>query len=497
MLLYSIATKQPKEPLTATRAPIIMPGIMYLSFTAHALAVVGILNLQAFAAPTPAELEAVTKIEVRQASSTGISNSNQLAAAISSYSADFQSLSAAVSVGEAILTQIIPAPGPSSIPEAQSELQEITSANPGDIFKSGAEILLNGLAGGDYEQITNAYLFESSTNNINPINPATPIYPKASPDDAPYTLSENDLRKVIYIPPGFTYGKIPPVIFLPGTGAVGGQNFGPNIGKLFAQNKIADPVYVNLPGENLADIQVAAEYAAYAVNYISGISSGKNVSTISWSAGSLDGQWALKYWPSTRQHLSNKIGISPDYHGTIEAQLLCPGTVAPGCTPAIAQQNYNSKFIQTLRNNGGNSAYVPTTNIYSIFDEIVEPQQDPNASGALNDARGVGVSNVELQAACTAVLPGGEFYNDHEGVLYNALGYALAVDALTHGGPGQLSRVNVTYQCEQFATPGLSLADILATEALIPLAAFNILAFEPKVATEPPIMAYAQKDEPA
>ena len=81
-------------------------------------------------------------------------------------------------------------------------------------------------------------------------------------------------------------------------------------------------------------------------------------------------------------------------------------------------------------------------------------------------------------------------------MLYNALAYALTVDALTQGGPAQLSRINATYQCEQLATPGLSLADILATEALIPEAGFAILAYEPKVASEPPIMPYAQADTP-
>ena len=163
----------------------------------------------------------------------------------------------------------------------------------------------------------------------------------------------------------------------------------------------------------------------------------------------------------------------------------------------MCQQNYNSTFIRTLRNNGVDSAYVPSTNVYSIFDQIVQPQQDPNASGALNDARGVGVSNTELQSVCTAVLPGGTIYNTHEGVLYNALAYALAVDAIQNPGPGQLSRVNATFQCAQFATPGLSLPDIFATEANIPIAAAAIIAFVPKSAAEPPIRAYAQKDTPA
>ncbi|GAB1743959.1 hypothetical protein NU219Hw_g1003t1 [Hortaea werneckii] len=454
-----------------------------------------LLTSSSLATPTPVDKEPARVIQVRQDSK--ITDGSQLAAAISSFPADLASIAAGISVGEAILTNIVPAPGPTSIPQLASEFSKIISTDPADIFQSGAEILLNGFAGADYLNLLNSYLLESSTNNINLIPPRRPIYPKASASDAPYSLSESDLRKAIYIPPGYTFGRVPPVLFLPGTAALAGQNFGPNYGKLLRDRKVADPVYVNIPNENLGDIQTAAEYAAYAVNYISGISGGRNVSTISWSAGSLDGQWALKYWPSTRQHLSNAIRISPDHHGTILAQLLCPGFETPGCTPAIAQQNYNSTFIATLRNNGGDSAYVPTTNIYSIFDEIVQPQQDPNASGSLNDVRGVGVSNIELQNICTAALPGGTPNNDHEGVLYNALGYALAIDALTHANsPGRVERVDAAGECAKFAADGLSLADVLATHALIPLAVGNTLAFRPKVAREPEIRGYARKDIP-
>lgn len=250
-----------------------MPSFSYqVALTASLYAV------STLASPTPAKPEAVTKIALRQASSsTAISNSAQLSAALSSFSAGLNSPATDAALGQAILTQIAPAAGPTSIPQALAELGIISSSNLGNIFQSGADILLAGLAGGDYAQIANGYTTESNTNNTNTREPATPVYPQASPADAPYSLSEADLRKVIYIPPGFTYGQIQGVVFLPGTGAVAGQNFGPNYGKLFMQNKIADPVYVNIPQENLADIQVAAEYAAYAINYISGISGGKNV----------------------------------------------------------------------------------------------------------------------------------------------------------------------------------------------------------------------------
>lgn len=223
-------------------------------------AVVGAcLIASTLATPTPVQKEAITPAAaIRQASNSPITNKNQLEAAFSSFSADFQSISAGIEVGKAIFTNIVPAPGPTTIPQVIEEVQKITSANPGDIFKSGAEILAGGLAGGDYFEIAKAYLLESSSDNINLV-PASGVYPKADPRDAPYSLSESELRKVIHIPVEFTYGRKPPVVFLPGSGVRAGSNFAGNLAKLVRDGDLGDPVYVNVPGENLADIQVAAE----------------------------------------------------------------------------------------------------------------------------------------------------------------------------------------------------------------------------------------------
>jgi len=226
--------------------------------------------------PTPTTPQQVNKVAVRQLLGA-ITNSAQLSSSMSAFQADASDAAGAAVVGQAILTQIVPAPGPSSVPQLQAELAQVYSANPHDIFASGANILLNGLAGGDLVDIGKAYTVESNTMNVNTMNPNPPIYPKADSNDAPYSLTENQLRQVIYIPPNFTYGNKTPVLFLEGTASVSGETFGPNFGKLFVQNNIADPVYVNIPGMNLADIQVAAEYVAYAVGYISAISGHKNV----------------------------------------------------------------------------------------------------------------------------------------------------------------------------------------------------------------------------
>jgi hypothetical protein len=293
----------------------------------------------------------------------------------------------------------------------------------------------------------------------------------------------------MYIPSSFTWGAKQPILMSPGTGATGGINFESNIGKLLSGTSFADPVYLNIPNELLSDAQISAEYVSYALQYLYALTS-KKPAIVTWSQGSLDAQWAFKYWPSVPKIVTDHIAISPDYHGTVLAYILCPGFAAGNdiaCVPSVIQQDYNSNFVTKLRSNGGDSAYVPTTTVYSLLDEIVEPQDGTAASGYLNDARNVGVSNTFLQGACLG-QPAGGLYT-HEGVLYNPVAYALVVDALQHTGPGSFSRVSG--QCGAIVAPGLSLSDVIETEALIPLAVLNILSYEPKVLSEPAIKSYA------
>jgi hypothetical protein len=162
------------------------------------------------------------------------------------------------------------------------------------------------------------------------------------------------------------------------------------------------------------------------------------------------------------------------------------------CPPAVIQQEATSNYVRSLRQAGGDSAYVPTTSFYSgFFDEVVEPQQGTSASAYMNDARGVGVSNNEVQIVCAGRLGAG-FYG-HAGVLAHPLTYALIVDALTHTGPGSLSRINVASVCNNIVAPGLDLDDYIATLGLIPIAGVALLAFPDKRLAEPKLMAYANQ----
>ena len=181
--------------------------------------------------------------------------------------------------------------------------------------------------------------------------------------------------------------------------------------------------------------------------------------------------------------------MSPDFHGTKVGSLACPALDNLICAPAIWQQGWDTEFVRTLRANGGDSAYVPTTSIYSAFDEIVQPMSGPNASAILKDSRGVGVTNAQVQSVCAHRVAGG-FYT-HEGILYNPLAWALAIDAITHEGPGRVSRLDLANVCNHALAPELALDDLFGTEGLLLIAVANLLTYQPQPKEEPPIKGYA------
>lgn len=398
------------------------------------------------------------------------------------------------------LNKITPASRPADLMAVMSQQSAIWGQSTRtDFFQAVATQLASGLIldGTLNQAITGGLpVGENSVNNNNPA-PPTNIYPKKDPRDAPYTLSDAELRKVIYIPPGFTYGQKPPVIFIPGTGSYGGSTFRNNLRKLLTGSSFADPVWVNLPAAALMDVQINVEYVAYAINYISSVSrNSQDISIISWSQGGLDTQWVLKYWPSTRDVIKDFLPVSADFKGTVLANVLCLSAdssvgLSPLCPPSVVQQEATSQLIATLRRNNGDSAYVPTTSFYSgFFDEIVQPQSGSEASANLRDVRGVGVANIEVQRVCAGKI-GGSFY-DHAGLLFNPLVYAMIVDALTHEGPGDLSRLDLDAVCDSYAADGLDLDDVLATSGLIPIAGALLLTYPEKTFTEPPLRPYAR-----
>lgn len=328
----------------------------------------------------------------------------------------------------------------------------------------------------------------NSTSNKNP-PPVTTIYPYRAPGDGTYEVSEEKLRSALHIPKEFKWGRDgkTPVILVPGTGSFGGEAFNHNFAKLLKNSSFADPVWINVPGQmNDASFR-NAEHVAYAISYIS-TACNKKVAVAAWSQGNLATQWTLKYWPSTRQVVNNFIALSADFHGTFQASVLMPLEIGLG-NPGVWSQRRHSNFIRTLRADGGDSAYVPTTSIFSSFDEVVSPQIGELASAWIKDENGVAAKNYELQRIAP-FTPAGMIYS-HETVLSNPISWALAEDAIKNGGPGQVERLDLYKLYARIIPEGLNLIDGAATAALMLSAGGSIALYPWKVLMEPSLPAYA------
>jgi hypothetical protein len=118
-----------------------------------------------------------------------------------------------IAVEDTIKSQVTASP--TNIPQATSVLASVLSATPTNLYGSIVELAANGFGPSVAELtvlVAGTLLGPNSQNNINLRSPNKVVYPKKSALDAPYSLTEAQLRKSIYIPPTFTYGNKPPVI---------------------------------------------------------------------------------------------------------------------------------------------------------------------------------------------------------------------------------------------------------------------------------------------
>ena len=151
-------------------------------------------------------------------------------------------------------------PRPTTIEDIQAQVTKIYST----VTSSAVQNLVNFASLGLYGLIDSVFIesigstptegSDDSTNNINLIDPSTPIYPSKT-GDAPYSVDETTLRAALKIPSSFTYGAKQPVLLVHGTGQTGPQNFAPNMAKLLAGTDYADPLWLNIPTKLNQDAQ--------------------------------------------------------------------------------------------------------------------------------------------------------------------------------------------------------------------------------------------------
>jgi hypothetical protein len=138
---------------------------------------------------------------------------------------------------------------------------------PQDIYNAAAALIGSGITPGNLTQLIGILVSGcNSQQNKNRAPPST-IYPKKRASDAPYDIAESKLRAAIQIPSSFTYGQKPPVILVPGTGSTGCFSFTGNFIPLLTGKSYADPVWLNIPGYQLDDVQTNSVRTSSPVQY--------------------------------------------------------------------------------------------------------------------------------------------------------------------------------------------------------------------------------------
>ncbi|KAH9818907.1 hypothetical protein DFH28DRAFT_1150734 [Melampsora americana] len=196
--------------------------------------------------------------------------------------------------------------------------------------------------------------------------------------------------------------------------------------KLFNEGPGFDVCWITLPFSGLADLQLSAEYIATAIPYLSKLSPMTNykINIIGHSQGGGSNiQWALT--------------LSATFKGSNEVKLICGlQSALGGCPPAILQLSSKSNYVAAQNSNldrfSGAQSLVPTTSIYSWYDEAVQWE---GFGGVINSfLEGAKMIALQDQKIC------GKFHlTTHVEMLQDSAAYSLVLDALINGRPTDIT----------------------------------------------------------
>jgi triacylglycerol lipase len=232
---------------------------------------------------------------------------------------------------------------------------------------------------------------------------------------------------------------------------------------------------VDLPERGAGDIQFATQYVVYAIRSISQ-ASGRKVAIIGHSQGGLEPRWALRWWPDLRRLVSDIVSFGSPHHGTLFTDTRC---IKPGsCAASLYQMRSDSAFLRALNRGRETVSGVPFTSVWSATDQFVTPQR-PAATLR-------GASNVGVQQIC----PGR--YVDHASLAFDAVSFAIAVDAIDHVGPAKLSRIDRSI-CRQDTMPGVTRPEANAVlQQYIPELLKALKPGGPRAKAEPRLACYVR-----
>ena len=300
----------------------------------------------------------------------------------------------------------------------------------------------------------------------------------------PLSVSTAKLAAALQCTTGIDHATRDPILLVPGTDLDPQPNFSWNYMRAFSAQHWPY-CSVTLPGHAMGDIQIAGEYVVYALRTMAARAA-RRVDVLGYSQGGMLPRWALRWWPDTRALVDDVVGLDPSNHGTLDAVASCNFP----CPAADWQQATGSHFITALNSGAETFAGIDYTVVYSRTDEIVVPNLDASGSSSLHTGGGH-IANIAVQDICP---------NDTSEHLamgsYDAVGYALAVDAFTHAGAASASRVP-TSVCAQPFQPGVDPSTFASDYAGYLGFVAQSQSSSPTTASEPPLRCYVYASPPA
>ena len=214
------------------------------------------------------------------------------------------------------------------------------------------------------------------------------------------------------------------VLLVHGTGATPAENFNWNYAKWLPARGF--PVCtITIPRRGLGDLQTNVEYVVWAIRRASAIS-GRKIAVIGHSQGAFLPSYALRVWPDLGRKVSDLISYAGAItHGTDQAKVLC----ALPCAQAFQQFTPGSNLLTQIAKRP-----LPEGPAYTAFstrlDEVVTPQPMASRISA------PGARNYVMQDLCPLSL------GEHLTIIGERAARQLTFDALTHAGPGKVSRIS-------------------------------------------------------
>lgn len=311
----------------------------------------------------------------------------------------------------------------------------------------------------------------------------------ASPDTPGprLTVSQSELRESLTCSGDLANTSREPVLFVPGALLFPEEHYGWNYHRAF--DALGWPYCSTaLPGYSLGDMQVDGEYVVYAIRTMYQ-RSGRRIALLGGGKGGALPRWALRFWPDTRAMVDDHIGLVPLNHGAEGVALLClpdsartmtatPLPSTTGCAPTLWQAIPGSKFVRAMNSyqeTFPGISYTEVTSHQALF--------TPARYAYLNGGGGR-ITNVAVQDVCPGHIA------DHDRVgAYDPVGYALAIDALTHDGPAAPARIDRSV-CSQSFAPGVDPATFPVDFAKFQATWFRF-ATAKRVSEEPALRCYA------